>query len=201
MVTNVETKKINLSKFLVIIDRFSAWVLLVVMITYGITGYGLTKGLISLDLAQTLHLSWLGGIGLMAFVIHTSWAIHLALKRHNVWNSFTQIVLAAFYIILVLFFFWVHFFYQAPNNNGDQLTVINGSEATTVFTAETIRAYNGLSGQPAYIAVSGVVYDVSSLFINGNHYGYRAGQDLTAAFYSQHSTAFLRGLQIVGTYK
>ncbi len=195
---------INWLKFFMKLDRLSAWTLLVVIITYGITGYGMTKGLISTDFSAALHFGWLGGIGLLAFIIHTSWAIHLALKRKQIWNAFSKITLTAFYVLLILFFLWVHFFFQsdyskspAPQEN----TINISTTTTTVFTAESLKTYNGTKGQPAYVAIDGVVYNMSSVFKNGNHHGYKAGQDLSKAFHDEHPDSFLRGYDIVGTYK
>lgn len=196
-------------KYFILADRIAAWILLIVVLVYGITGYGLTKGLISADLSRALHLGWLGAIGLVAFVIHTVWATHLVLRRHNWWNGFSKICLATCYAAVVVFFLWVHFFYQ-PNysvtsTKNSYTNIVDASTNTNsnlpVFTAETLRVYNGLNGQPAYVAVKGVVYDMSRVFRNGKHYGYTAGQDLTEAFYSEHTDRELRGLTVVGTYQ
>lgn len=50
-----------------------------------------------------------------------------------------------------------------------------------VFTLEELAKFNGKDGQPAYIAVDGVVYDVTNLppWKGGDHNGYNAGKDLT----------------------
>lgn len=40
-------------------------------------------------------------------------------------------------------------------------------------------SYNGRNGRKAYIAYSGKVYDVSTVFINGEHMSCQAGNDLT----------------------
>lgn len=49
------------------------------------------------------------------------------------------------------------------------------------LTLEQLAKYNGKDGQPAYIAVDGVIYDVSNhpAWKNGGHNGYEAGKDLT----------------------
>jgi predicted heme/steroid binding protein len=50
------------------------------------------------------------------------------------------------------------------------------------MTPEELAQFNGQDGTPAYVAVSGVIYDVSSskLWDNGNHEGvHQAGRDLT----------------------
>lgn len=69
------------------------------------------------------------------------------------------------------------------------------------FTAETLAQYNGKDGQPAYIAVNGLVYDVTNhkSWKNGEHHGFSAGQDLTDAFQEEHRAAVLRKLPVMGT--
>lgn len=54
-----------------------------------------------------------------------------------------------------------------------------GSEKT--FTLAELAAYNGKNGQPAYVAVDGIVYDVTNnkAWKNGQHQNYSAGMDLT----------------------
>ena len=50
------------------------------------------------------------------------------------------------------------------------------------MTVEELAKYDGRDGRPAYVAVSGVIYDVStsSLWQGGNHVDqHQAGQDLT----------------------
>lgn len=71
------------------------------------------------------------------------------------------------------------------------------------FTLVELAAYNGDGGTTAYIAVNGVVYDVTNVsdWTNGWHKGvHLAGTDATAAFAdSPHSASFLNQLDIVGT--
>ena len=49
------------------------------------------------------------------------------------------------------------------------------------LTIEELAKYNGKNGQPAYVAVDGIIYDMtnSSAWRNGNHNGFEAGVDLT----------------------
>lgn len=70
------------------------------------------------------------------------------------------------------------------------------------FTVETLAEYDGKDGHPAYIAVDGLVYDVTdnSNWRSGEHHGFRAGQDLTSEFESEHGKSKLRNLEIMGTY-
>jgi len=178
------------------INRIASWVLFFVILAYGITGYGMTKGLISPDTARSLHFGWLGAIGIIAFIIHTAWSMQLALRRKQIWNTFTKIGLVVFYAVLIGFFGYVHFFYQ----ESEQVPPTEIETTSTTFTAETLKAYNGLNGSPAYVAVDGIVYDMSQFFRNGTHYGHSAGQDLSTAFHSEHPASYLKKAPIVGIY-
>lgn len=215
-------KLFNSTIFFIKLDRLAAWVLLFVVLAYAVTGFGLTKGIIDQQLALSLHLGWLGGIGLIVFVIHTHHAIGLAFKRWRIWNMFSRFVLFLFYIITAAFFIYLQFFYTPSynvpivNNNIQEQGVatsmanVNPNSGTNanintntlpVYTAETLAVYNGFNGQPAYAVVNGLVYDFSRLFRNGNHQGRSAGTDLTSAFYSVHSSNILRAYPVVGTYQ
>lgn len=74
-------------------------------------------------------------------------------------------------------------------------------ESLPEMTLEELAFYDGKQGRPAYIAVQGWIYDVSgsSLWINGEHNGYSAGQDLTAIILSQspHGLSTLSRVPIV----
>lgn len=49
------------------------------------------------------------------------------------------------------------------------------------LTVEELAKFNGKDGQPAYVAVDGIIYDVteSAPWKNGDHNGFEAGKDLT----------------------
>jgi len=68
---------------------------------------------------------------------------------------------------------------------------------------EELAQYNGKDGQPAYVAVEGVIYDVTDVpqWAGGEHNGYSAGADLTDAITQQspHGTSVLADLPVVGT--
>lgn len=69
------------------------------------------------------------------------------------------------------------------------------------FTLSQLSTYNGKNGRSAYIAVKGMVYDVTHApdWHNGNHHGVQAGQDLTAAIeHSPHGASVLAAVPIVG---
>lgn len=56
------------------------------------------------------------------------------------------------------------------------------------FTIEELAYYDGLNGKPAYVAVNGIVYDVSAVvrWAGGRHFGMQAGRDLSAQFMGCH---------------
>lgn len=56
------------------------------------------------------------------------------------------------------------------------------------FTVEELEKYNGENGNPAYVAIEGVIYDVSKIpaWKTGKHFGLTAGQDLSGQFESCH---------------
>lgn len=56
------------------------------------------------------------------------------------------------------------------------------------FTMEELSYYDGSSGRPAYVAVNGIVYDVSNdpTWGGGSHFGLIAGKDLTPQFNGCH---------------
>lgn len=71
-----------------------------------------------------------------------------------------------------------------------------------VFTALELAEYDGTSGKPAYVAVNGIVYDVSleATWGGGTHFSLYAGKDLTNQFNGCHNGMLevLRNLPIVG---
>lgn len=73
--------------------------------------------------------------------------------------------------------------------------------ATRFFTAAELAGYNGRNGSPAYVAVNGVVYDVSNVAAWGGatHFGLTAGTDATSQFASCHAgQPILSKLKVVG---
>jgi len=76
------------------------------------------------------------------------------------------------------------------------------SDVDKVFTLEELEKYDGKDENPAYVAVDGVVYDVSnsSAWRRGEHNGFQAGNDLTDEIknISPHGVSKLKNLTVVG---
>lgn len=68
-----------------------------------------------------------------------------------------------------------------------------------IFSKEELAKYDGKDGKDSYVAVDGVVYDVSDIFYKGDHYSHIAGQDLTDDFYLQHAAEEIKKYPVVGT--
>jgi predicted heme/steroid binding protein len=94
------------------------------------------------------------------------------------------------------------------NNQGAQVSQL--SQVDQLFqsepgmTLEELSAFNGTDGQSSYIAVDGIIYDVSkvSSWKIGTHYGLQAGQNITEAFStSPHSKSILNKAVVIGVLR
>lgn len=74
-----------------------------------------------------------------------------------------------------------------------------------IFSKSELAKFDGQQGQPAYVAIDGVVYDVSGVeaWAGGKHHGNLAGQELTSVIDGQlpHGRKVLAKLPIVGKYE
>jgi predicted heme/steroid binding protein len=93
-----------------------------------------------------------------------------------------------------------------PSSSSASDTASSASAAASdsgekVFTLEELAKYDGKNGNPAYVAVNGVVYDVTDrpLWKNGTHNGHLAGTDQTELIkLSPHGQSKLKDLPVVG---
>ena len=94
---------------------------------------------------------------------------------------------------------------DSATTSSEVVSVSSSAEEMRTFTLEELSQYNGKDGQPAYVAVDGVVYDVTNVeaWKDGNHkMGLTAGNELTEEITNQspHGLKVLEGLPIVGEF-
>ncbi len=191
-------------KTLIKLDRLSAWILFASMLLYFISGYGMTKGIISREFATKVHIDYLTYIILIVFIFHSAFAIRLALMRWGVWK-WGKYLWIVFYLIFISAFVYVDRAYQPKlfSTNSTAISSSQSAQATKTssiktFTLAELAEYNGQNGQPAYVAVDGNVYDLTSVFQTGKHFSHFAGTELSNAFYSYHAKSALSKYPIVG---
>lgn len=69
------------------------------------------------------------------------------------------------------------------------------------FTKTELSKYNGLNGNKAYVAVDGIVYDITNVGVwnKGQHQSHKAGTDLTAVMKdAPHGKRILKGMPVAG---
>ena len=78
-----------------------------------------------------------------------------------------------------------------------------GEPEEVTFTMDEIAQFDGKDGNPAYIVVDGVVYDVTNVgqWGSGSHFGFEAGADVTEALQNSapHGANMLNQAEVVGT--
>ena len=93
------------------IDRVAAWVLAACFIIYVVSGFDIQLRFLSFQLSTLLHLKWLFIVAETAFVVHTTYAIHLAFKRWKIWNALGKSLLGLYALInigLFTLYFIIH---------------------------------------------------------------------------------------------
>lgn len=100
-----------MDKFLIKLNRFSAWILLVLIIFYIISGYGITKGIIDPVFSKYLHNKLLAIPFFIFFVLHVGISTKYALLRWGVFkgSKISNIYVIIFSLILLILFFWLYF--------------------------------------------------------------------------------------------
>jgi predicted heme/steroid binding protein len=82
--------------------------------------------------------------------------------------------------------------------SGSASAAASAGAAHKVFTPQELSQFDGQNGNPGYIAINGIIYDVSEvqLLKDGRHHGVIPGSDVTDLFV--HNKAILNRLKIVG---
>lgn len=100
------------------------------------------------------------------------------------------------------------FFISCSVKDKESTTITSASDHgsdTQTFTLEDLKKYDGQNGNPAYVAVDGIVYDVTNAdgWKDGKHKdGITAGVDLTSKLAdSPHGEKVLKDLPVVGKLK
>ena len=94
---------------------------------------------------------------------------------------------------------------QAPAAGPEASPAAAAPEGGLELTLEELAKFNGKDGQRAFIAVDGIIYDVtdSRAWKDGMHNGFEAGKDLTEEIKtkSPHGIGKLEGITQVGKLK
>jgi uncharacterized membrane protein len=98
-------------KILAAIDRHSRWILLVIMLLFIITGFGITKNIMDQRLAKQLHENVLPVPFYVLLLLHVFYPLPANLVR---WKAFKSETVAAVYAYILAAIFlglclWLHF--------------------------------------------------------------------------------------------
>lgn len=110
-------------------------------------------------------------------------------------------------INLVLLIFLFVLLLNGCSQSAPQSSVPTDNEAPELeeMTLEELKSYDGQNGNPAYIAIDGIIYDVSNVsqWKNGTHNGQTAGNNLSdqIASLSPHGKRVLNNLPVAGKLK
>ena len=85
----------------------------------------------------------------------------------------------------------VTFLYEDEYRDNTKYTFKEILKRQRKFTLEELSKYNGIGGNPAYVSVNGIVYDVSSIqaWAGGVHFGVSSGSDATENFSTCHAAS------------
>jgi len=139
----------SFEKYLTKIDRIAAWILLIAFILYMISGYGLTKGLISSSFARSLHIQLLPLIIIITFVLHVGLSIRMALIRWQIWGKISKAILVLACLAFLGFFIYVELFYQAKPRVDENVLPAGepGIIEETIDSLEDQELDSGLTGE------------------------------------------------------
>jgi len=93
----------------------------------------------------------------------------------------------------------------SPHGAGKLQNVVEIGRVRLELTLDELKAFDGKDGRPAYVAVDGIIYDVTNSipWKNGEHSGFSAGNDLTREIkeISPHGVGKLQNVVEIGRIK
>ena len=174
----------------------------------------MTKGLFDTKLATQLHNNVLPLVALAAFSIHTFYAIRLAFKRWQIWDSFGKYLLIIVYVVFIAGFLYLHIWYtktiakettvktqtqvqdQEKEDDTEETKTISPSTVPPETTTAPAKVLNAAvvaqhkSSGDCWIILSNVVYDISSYTHSGPQDHIYCGEDNTSALSSVHGSRY-----------
>jgi predicted heme/steroid binding protein len=185
-------------------DRIVVWVLLVGFVSFMVSGYALTQGWLNTAVVRFIHVRLLPiPIGLV-FAYHSGYAIHTLLKRRRWWTVAGKVALGSYAVIVSLGLLSLDWAAKAATastqrtSGGTTSAKQQADQSVKRYSAQDLAQYDGQNGRPAYVAIHGVVYDVSTLYRGGNHFGCWAGKDVSQGFSRKHPMSLVRLYPKVG---
>ncbi len=104
------------------------------------------------------------------------------------------------FIVMILLIFSLSSCDRNDDYEDDQEINENNDDELLSLTLEELALYDGKDGNMAYIAVNGVIYDVTDEWNNGSHNGQNAGNDMTNVISNApHGESILDDLEVVGS--
>ena len=98
-------------KFLTRIDQFGMWVLMVLVLSFVLTGYGMTKHIMDPVLAKYIHTHLLPLPLLIFFCIHVVKAVRNQFKKWKIFNDDRILDLYAYALVFIvtIILIWLYF--------------------------------------------------------------------------------------------
>ncbi|MFA6309415.1 MAG: hypothetical protein WC677_06715 [Clostridia bacterium] len=88
-------------KQMLIISRISAWVLIVCVMLFILSGIDSVRNFLIPEISSLIHLKFLLIPTLIAFTIHSSFSAHMAFKRWKIWNKISKSIIIVYILINV----------------------------------------------------------------------------------------------------
>ena len=111
-------------------------------------------------------------------------------------------------LIAIMFFAFAVVAADAPAQPATPAPAVKTAPAATAekeFTLEELAKFDGKEGRPAYVAINGIVYDITGVtaWSKGGHGGGKPGTDITPLITSKspHGDRVTKTLKAVGKLK